>query len=205
MLKAKTAALFMVPAATAYTLGAGYFFKGDSQAFLDWTVLKNAAILAIAGALVQDIVPRNLKEVLVFFRISDRLPGCRAFQQRTSDRFDLSRITNLSELESLSGEAQQQLFYRVYCKHRENETVAARSFRFIAWRDTATLLVLLSVVTIPVASLSGFEQWIGPSIKLTAASLAGYFLTALAARANANNLVTQVLSCETMEPPHAVE
>ena len=101
MLKTKIVAMFLVPAVTVYAMAAGYLYRGFGAAFLDLEALKTAAIMAGLCALAQDILPRSFKEFLVFYRIRDRLPGCRAFSGKSNDRFDLSRITNIRSLRVL--------------------------------------------------------------------------------------------------------
>jgi hypothetical protein len=204
MLKAKIITIFLLPAVTLYAIVAGIFYRGVSTAFLDLEVLKTAAVMAVLCALAQDIVPRSFKEALVFWRIRNRLPGCRAFSQQSNDRFNLQRITNLNSLKELDGASQQRIFYKVYKRHSGDSAVSAKSFRYLAWRDTASTYFVLGLLTIPVAySLQGSFSY-EPAIKLTAFALGAYLLTSFTARLTAHDLVSQVLSCETAEHPHAI-
>lgn len=205
--KTKIIATFLVPAVAIYSVVAGVAYRGYSQAAFDWRALGTTAIMALLCALAQDLIPRSLKEALVFWRIRDRLPGCRAFSRETSDRYDLSLIMNIDQLRTLSGAHQQRIFYSVYKKHKDDPTVSHYSFRYVAWRDTAALFFILAVLTIPgVYSILGLGVGanVGPALRLTAFSFVAYVLTALAARQSANSLVGQVLSCETAGHPHAI-
>lgn len=204
MLKAKIITIFLVPAVTLYAIVAGLCYRGLGSAFLDLEALKTAAIMATLCALAQDILPRSFKEFLVFLRVRDRLPGCRAFSQASNDRFDLSRITNLRSLRELSGAEQQRTFYKVYKKHSSDAAVSGKSFRYLAWRDTAAIYFLLSLLTVPVASLLPGAFRSQPAYQLAAFAAFGYLLTAIAARLAAHGFVSQVLSCETSEHPHAI-
>jgi hypothetical protein len=205
--KAKIVSLFLVPSVFLYAIAAGVIYRGAGASFLDVQMLKQAAIMAALCSLAQDITPRPLKEILVFWRLKDRLPGCRAFERHSADRYDLSRIVNITALRALSGADQQRVFYnRVYKKHQKDATVAGKSFRYVAWRDTAAVWFFLALLSSPVAySLAPESFASAPALRLTAFSFAAFLLTALAARFTANDLVGQVLSCETAERPHVID
>lgn len=205
--KAKVVSFFLVPSVLLYAVAAGVIYRGTATSFLNLEVLRNAALMAALCSLAQDIVPRDLKEILVFWRTADRLPGCRAFKRTKSDRYDLSRIVNIDKLRSLTGAEQQRVFYnRVYKKHRADPTVSGKSFRYVAWRDAATVWFFLAVLTTPTAYvLSSGKLKLPPALELTCFSIGAFLLTALAARLMANDFVSQVLSCETAERPHVID
>lgn len=199
--------VFLVPAVAVYSVVAAVIYRGYTAATFDSKALSTTAIMALLCALAQDLVPRPLKETLVFWRFRDRLPGCRAFDRRPSDRYDLSRIVNLQKLRALSGADQQLAFYSIYKRHRSEPTVSHYNFRYLAWRDTASLYFMLALLTLPAGySISRMADGIrfAPALNLAAFSFVGFVLTALAARLSANALVGQVLSCETAGHPHAI-
>jgi hypothetical protein len=203
--KLKIVTLYILPAMLAYSFMAGFLFGTDLASWIDWKALKSAGVVSLFGALAQDAAPRSFKETIVFWRLTDRLPGCRAFNRRCGDRYDLNRISNINEVETLSSDQQQQLFYRIYKKHASDDTVAQSSFRYVAWRDTASTFFLLALLTLPVGLI--FTEGFSPSIllKLTAFAASSYLLTTIAARQAANSLVGQVLSCETAEQVHDID
>lgn len=205
--KTKVVVQYLVPVATAYFILAVFVFTGTVPKGDDIAAhLGGIAGLTVAAALAQDVVPKGFKEFLVFHRFNHRLPGHRAFTTdfQQPSRYDLARITNLGILSALGPEEQQRVFYRVYRKHDKDPRVEHYSFRYLAWRDSASTLLLLSVVTIPV--LGGFPDFTAlmPALKLTALTFAAYVATALAARQAANELVCQVLAAETLGDPHDI-
>jgi len=206
--KTKIITLFLIPGVTLYALLAGLIFKGTGTQLFELKALPPTAIMAAICALAQDITPRSFKEALVFWRMRDRLPGCRAFQRDTSDRYDLSRLTNLEELRALSGSEQQRAFYKIYKKHQKDAPVAHFSFRYSAWRDLSSLYFLLAVLTVPAAAtlpaVMDSDVNLRRAAILAAFSFVAYLLTAVAARLSANSLVGQVLSCETGGRRHAI-
>jgi hypothetical protein len=200
--------LFLAPAAAAYSLAAGLFYRGLEGPLFDLEALKTTAVLSLACALAQDIVPRSFKEAVVFWRIRERVPGHRAFRTIKTDRYDLSQIINRKELAALPGGEQQLTFYKIYKKHQKDPTVAHCNFRYCAWRDTASLLLILSILTLPIACIISVSigvplQW-KPPLLLAGSAFLAYLLTAVAARQVANALVGQVLSCETAGHPHSI-
>lgn len=208
MFKAKIVSIFLIPAAAAFSFMAGVIYKGIDEPLFDLEVLKKTAILSLACALAQDILPRSFKEAVIFWRIRDRLPGHRAFLTQKTDRYDLSKITNMEQLAALPADKQQRVFYDVYKKHRDDPTVSQSNFRYVAWRDTASLFFCLGVISIPVAylvarSLAQPFEW-RSAVMLATSAFVAYLLTSLAARQVANSLVSQVLSCETAGHPHGI-
>jgi hypothetical protein len=171
--------------------------------------LQTTAVMSLACALAQDILPRSFKEAVVFWRFRHRLPSHRAFLRKQTDRYDLTRIANHKQLAELPPSEQQLVFYNgIYKKHRNDPTVAQCNFRYCAWRDTASLFLLLALVTVPAAySISiarGLPFEWKPASLLAAGAAIAYLLTALAARQVANSFVGLVLACETAEPPHGI-
>lgn len=197
-MKGRVAAQFLVPLITAYMALIVWLSQGELPTLQ--TALERAlpaAGLFILCQLLQDLVPKSVKEVLVFGRLTDRLPGHRAFSKVaiTDTRIPITRFNTESGEAELDGPGQNALWYGMYKKVSSDPSVAHESFRYLAWRDETTTLMLLGIVSMSFA-LFGWLSWRHVMIA-TAACLASSLVTALAARNAANALVRNVLAQTT--------
>lgn len=145
--------------------------------------------------LVQDLVPKPVKEAMVFWRFKNRLPGHKAFTAKfmRNPRIDIENIPNLENLSVASCDVQQREFYRLYKSVADVRSVAHYSQRYIAWRDLSALLVILGLVSIPVLFSFNSERGLTVGITLAATAFLSFLFTSFAARNAANELIIQVL------------
>jgi hypothetical protein len=194
-MKARVVAQYLVPLITAYSVLIAWLSDGRMPT-LDAAVQRAlpAAGLFILCQLLQDVVPKSAKEVLVFWRLTDRLPGHRAFSSvaRSDTRISLASLAAVTGEADLDGPAQNALWYQKYKTVSSEASVAHESFRYLAWRDVTTTLALLA----PVSAAFGAVQWLswGDVMIAAAACLLAGLLTALAARNAAHSLVRNVLA-----------
>ena len=78
--KTQAALQFLVPTVIIYSIFGAYLLNGEWPT-LSFLQEKSAglAILGIGAMLVQDLIPKPIKEFLVFLRMKNRMPGHRAF------------------------------------------------------------------------------------------------------------------------------
>lgn len=186
---------YLLPIVAFYAAGATVL--GLDRAALLQSALQHLGIAGLAGVallIFQDLVPRPLKEVLVFWRFRDRVPGYRAFSKiaPADPRVDPTELAVLLPEQELTGAEQNALWYRWLKSVDADPGIADNHHRFLALRDCAVLLLLLALV-----SLVG-SPFIFGSLRKTAL-LAGtcfgsYLVTALAARNSAARLVGNVIA-----------
>ena len=195
--KTQAALQFLVPSAILYTLFGAYLLNGG------WPTLsvieeKSAsfAFMGIAAMLVQDLIPKSIKECLVFWRFHERMPGYRAFSSKSlsNPQIDAKHIPNIADLSNASADIQQREFYKLYKSVADVRAVAHFSQRYIAWRDLSALLVILGIVSIPVLLTFDTNRALPVGLILSGAAFVSYLMTSFAARNVANGLVIQVLS-----------
>jgi len=206
--KSRVVVQYLVPIALMYTVLGLFLFKGKAPTI--GAVLPywgGMAGLTIAMTLAQDLFPKSTKEFVVFWRVRDRLPGHRAFTEKFGDlsRYDVDNISNIDSLKLLSPAKQQQMFYRTYRHHEKDARVSHYSFRYLAWRDSASSLILTGSVTVPVFGFFPTQHYLFPAIQLAGCMYFAAILAILAARHSANELVYQVLAAETQGAKHAIK
>jgi hypothetical protein len=199
--KAKVVVQYLVPAATIYLAVGAYIIMGTSATVDLKGQLGSLAIATLVGTLAQDLIPKPLKETWVFLKVRHRLPGFRAFADacKRPDQIDTSKIADYHALVDAQPDLQQRSFYKLYKKHASLSNVEHYSFRYLAWRDTSSMMLLLAVVTIPTWMLSAFVNVpFRSALWLAALALGASVIMAAAARQMARELVIQVLSSETL-------
>jgi hypothetical protein len=138
-----------------------------------------------------------IKEVLIFWRLKERLPGHRAWE-RSTFRSD-TRINRKALKESLgkfpSAPAQQNAtWYGLYTKHGEAPAVEAVHLDYLTFRELTWLAFVGAVVSILLAWREPVQRWalirvaIGTVVAGVAASIAG--------RNAGHRFVTTVLALE---------
>ncbi len=194
-LKTGINAKYLVPIIAAYAAAAGLL--GLAQTTEMQTLLQHAAlagVAAVAMLALQEIFPRPLKEVLIFWRLRDRVPGCRAFTEIApkDTRIDPTDLAVLLPKGPMTPTEQNALWYRWLKASESDPAIADNHRRFLILRDCAVLLLLLALVTPALLAWSaGSHQRI---LMLAAGLFIGYAVVAFAARNAAVRLVANVVA-----------
>lgn len=193
-LKKGIATKYLLPIVAVYAATAAWL--GLDRVTAVTSVLQHLGVAAVGGLILlvlQEVVPRSVKEVLVFFRLKERLPGCRAFSVIAvrDPRIDPLELGVLLPSAPMSGVEQNALWYRWLKSVESDPAIADNHHRFLALRDAAVLLCVLGIA-------SPFLAFLGPQhlgwFVLGGAFLAAYLVTALAARNSAIRLVANVIA-----------
>jgi hypothetical protein len=195
--KTQAAVQFLLPASLVYTIFGAYLLNQDLPTL--FSIQANSmgfAAMGIAAMLVQDIVPKQVKEVIVFWRFKYRLPGHRAFTSKFLENrsIDVAKIQNIDAICESSSDVQQREFYKLYKTVSELKSVSHYSQRYIAWRDLSSLLLILGLVSFPVLCTLEYRRAMEAGVVLSCAAFIALLFTSLAARNCANELVVLVLS-----------
>lgn len=193
-LKKGIATKYLLPIVTVYAGAAAWL--GLDRVTATASVLQHLGLAAVGGLILlvlQEVVPRPVKEVLIFFRAKDRLPGCRAFSVIAAHdpRIDPVELGVLLPSAPMSGVEQNALWYRWLKSVESDPAIADNHHRFLALRDAAVLLFLLGLAS-PLLAFLGTQHW--RWFGLGGAFFAAYLLTAIAARNSAVRLVANVVA-----------
>lgn len=190
----------------AFVSGNGLVFFGLIAGLAaDWTLLTaetlSAAVVAtLVGALaivLNGIVSGNAKAILVFWRINNPLPGCRAFSRYmyTDPRIDPEVLKSHHGPLPDAEEDQNRLWYRLYQTHAEAPSVVEAHRSYLLTKDLTALSGLFLVTLGPAAfALGDITAWASYYV----VGLALIFLIASQAGRNyGKRLVTNVLATES--------
>lgn len=156
--------------------------------------IAGASIAPLVVLLLNSLLPSSIKEILVFWRVRDVLPGNRAFSVHApgDPRIDLERLRAAAGDFPTDPRDQNALWYRLFKKVNGDPIVAEAHRYFLLFRDLAALSIVLAVVA-PTALYA-----VGAA-SVAIWSALGFFLiqygaTAIAARHHGVRLVTNVLA-----------
>lgn len=188
-----------------YALGFGFFclyLSGVpvSEILKNWEKLLAIGVLATALAVIQDLVPKALKEALVFWRISNRLPGHRAFakDRKFSSIIDREEVVDISLRQALQERTQDRLFYRLYDKYRDKSHVKHYSFRYLQWRELSSMSLVCGIVGTYFVYYNRGEFSIDLAV-VVIGSISVHLLSVFAARNSSSALIDYVLLSEKLE------
>lgn len=151
-----------------------------------------SALFWLGAAWFKDVLPRSAKEVLVFWRLSNRMPAHRVFDKQHDNRIDWQKIRDAGGAPSLSPQEQNALWYNWYKTYRNDPSVVQSHKSYLAFRDLAAVAVLSAPGPWLTAAL--VDMSIGGRLALFALPVLAWFLAALAARAKASDMMYQVLA-----------
>jgi len=193
---------YLLPIVTFYAAAAG--LVGFDRSEVIRSLVEHAGVAGISGIallVLQDIVPRSWKEAIVFWRLRDRVPGCRAFSvvAKSDQRVNQAELSKLLPATSMSPGEENALWYRWLKEADKDPGICDNHHRFLALRDSAVLVLLLTLVS-PFLLLLGSRSMAG-TLWLTAATAGAYLLTALAAAQAAKRLVGNVIAWKLAHAP----
>jgi hypothetical protein len=176
---------------------AGFALPAVADQLASWLAsarLAGASIAPVIVLLLTSILPTELKDALVFWRVRDVLPGHRAFSvyAHKDPRIDLARLLAVAGTFPDAARDQNSLWYRLYRQVETDPAVAQAHRHFLLFRDLAALSLLLAILA-PAAlyALGG-----GATAAWLAVALFGvqYLATALAGRFHGVRFVCNVLA-----------
>jgi hypothetical protein len=160
-------------------------YRMSAAAFLPPLVFLGAALL-----------PSNLKDVLIFWRLKDTLPGHRAFDvyARQDPRIDVTLLEKNIGPFPVAPRDQNARWYSLYKDVSGDPTIWESQRVFLLFRDLAAISIVLAIVTPGCLwLLQGHKAAAIAALLL----VLQYLFTALAARHNAARFVANVLAAHS--------
>ena len=160
-------------------------------------------LFAGAGPLIavflNDLLPSNAKASIVFWRIKDALPGHRAFSEHaeTDPRIDIAALKKKIGDIPQSAREQNTSWYRLFQKHKSNVVVNDSHKRFLLFRDSASLTLLILLIAWIASALSKVP--FGPQAVTVGGLTIQFLWLAISARNTGIRLVQNVLALESCD------
>jgi hypothetical protein len=106
----------------------------------------------ILALVLNGLLPNAIKEFIVFWKINNRLPGCRAFSKfAVSDyRIDVNTLKKMvGEFPEIPSE-QNRVWYKLYNDLQGNEVIKGSHKDFLLTRDLCSISFVFTVVIVPI-------------------------------------------------------
>lgn len=153
---------------------------------------------AILYLLLIRLVPTELKEVLVFWRLKDRLPGHRAFTvfAKKDARVSTEKLKQRHGSLPTDGDNQNELWYSIYRKHSEADEVRDAHKSYLLYRELTYINLAIGLLLVLPSMLISLLDF-----KLSFILIGTIALVSLALSLNAQNsakrMVQNVLAIES--------
>lgn len=149
----------------------------------------SATVIALAA---NHIIPRWIKEIIVFLRYKDVQPGCRAFSKRAGkdNRINVSSLENAVGKFPSAGNEQNALWYKLLKQHEDKAAIQYAHRNYLLFRDLASLSIILCILSL----LLLFSKPSTSSASLTGWFALQYLIYMIAGRNSGNSLVDNVLA-----------
>jgi hypothetical protein len=153
-----------------------------------------AGVLGLAVLALQELPTRALKEIIVHWRIRDRLPGSRAFTYyaERDARIDPNELRRVLDPLPTAPRDQNAVWYRWLKQNEDSVEVADTHRRYLILRDAAATCLFLAIASVGLLVLPGWQ--ISQTLLLFALCTGAYLVLALAARSVSGRLVTTVIA-----------
>jgi len=164
------------------------------------SVAEKGAVLGLGSFLVvvaNGILNSRIKEILVFWRLRDPLPGARAFTElvQCDPRIDVQELTRTLEKLPVAPHEQNATWYKIYKKHESEVSVQDAQRSYLLTRDMTGFTVLIFCMIFIVGLLLALP--IKRLFICLLMPLLEYLVSAIAARNYGNRFVCDVLAEES--------
>lgn len=161
---------------------------------IPWLRALGTAIAPVVVPLLTSLLSSDAKDVLVFWRMTETLPGHRAFSVYAPKDARINLDALRRNVGTFPDEAREQntMWYKLYKKVESDVAVAQAHRHYLLFRDLAALSLLLAPLS--ALLLYFFGASVASSGLAFALLLVQYAATAVAARHNGVRFVTNVLA-----------
>jgi hypothetical protein len=181
----------------------GFAFTQASLSELAQSTFLRGLLFAAVGPLVavflNDLLPSNAKASIVFWRIKDALPGHRAFSEHAEadPRIDIAALKKRVGEFPQNPRDQNSCWYKLFQKYQSNVIVSDSHKRFLLFRDSSSLTLLILAIAWIASVLVGAPAGLQSTV---VGGLAVQFLwLAISARNTGIRLVQNVLALEASD------
>lgn len=180
-------------------LNAGNIDTQSIQDYYEKLSLKDGfffSILILLIIVLSGMISNKVKEMVVFWKIKDRLPGCRAFSQYSKEdsRIDLKVLKSKFGKIPTSPSEQNRYWYKIFktLNDKSNDSTHKDS---LLCRELAVMTIEMFVFTIPIflfyGAVIGFSYFVFIVLE--------YFMVRYCAKNSAERLVVNTLALASVK------
>lgn len=174
-------------------------FSGATIKDYAWLKAAIAVVSPVIVLLLTSIISSELKSILVYWRLSNTLPGYRAFSVYAVNdpRIDLDALRNNVGTFPEKAKDQNTTWYKLYKNVENDVTVSQAHLHYLLFRDLASISLLLAPISAVLLYIVG-ASLVSSGVALLIL-IAQYLANAVAARHNGISLVTNVLALHAIK------
>lgn len=158
----------------------------------------------IITIVLSGIMPNSVKEVLVFWKVKNRLPGCKAFSHFATEdpRVNIELLKNKVGEFPKEPKEQNRVWYSLYQQYRDDEVVWGSHRDFLLTRDLTSLSFLFLLVLGTTLLLFGNSKY---AFVYLGYLIVQYLSLSFAARNYGNRFVCNVLAKASQVYSNSIE
>lgn len=165
----------------------------------------STGVAPIIVLLVINVLPHDIKAMLVYWKPLGVLPGSEAFTKHgpNDPRIDMAVLEKITGASPLDPKEQNSKWYKLYLQVRNETSVAEAHKAYLMYRDMTALslgLVILAPLALYFAGSRSSILWLAAGV-----FLAQYVVTALSARWSGVRFVCNVLAIHSCRKIPAVK
>lgn len=157
-------------------------------------------LLSIIGLLILNIIPSNVKEILIFWKVNNRLPSYRWQNKVVSKDSRMNiKILNKKYGKNISSQKQHDIWYKAYQKYKADEVILESQKDYLFSRDLCitTILIMPIILAIFILSKICLNIELDFIIVNITILIILYIVFNIATRNNANRFICNVLLLDT--------
>lgn len=157
-------------------------------------------LLSIIGLLILNIIPSNVKEILIFWKVNNRLPSYRWQNKVVSKDSRMNiKILNKKYGKNISSQKQHDIWYKAYQKYKADEVILESQKDYLFSRDLCitTILIMPIILAIFILSKICLNIELDFIIVNITILIMLYIVFNIATRNNANRFICNVLLLDT--------
>lgn len=153
-------------------------------------------VVSVIGLLILNVIPSNMKEILIFWKIKNRLPSYR-WQDKIAykdSRINI-KLLNRKYGKNLNAQKQHDIWYKLYQKYKGDEVILESQKDYLFARDLCitTILILTIIIVIYLIGKISINLDMQFIIFNIAILLFLYIILNIVSKNNANRFICNVL------------
>jgi hypothetical protein len=127
---------------------ASYFEQIATNFKTVFTICASGVLFApLVLFVINGLLSSDVKASLIFWRISEALPGCRAFSVHAKKdyRVNVARLQTLHGVLPVIPKAQNALWYKIYKANRDDQAISSSHAKFLLARDLVAMAFLFLI------------------------------------------------------------
>ena len=138
-----------------------------NKEFLGNSLFKILSSLILGFLIVKillNIIPADIKHIIIFGRVKNTLPGHRAFTVYVNKdpRIDIENLEKILGTLPIIPSEQNRVWYKIYQKHKHYEQIIDSHVKFLFFRDSSilTIFIFIAFIILCIVFKATIFQWL---------------------------------------------